>query len=82
MVSTNRQIDRQTNATKNITSFCQGGNNDRGKDDDDDDVVVKKNKSSNCSNSNNTDEGATSEIIFCFKYDLRHVVVVVLRIRR
>ena len=29
MLSTNKQkqTDRQTNATKNITSFCQGGNN-------------------------------------------------------
>ena len=26
MLSTNRQTDRQTNTTKNITCFCQGGN--------------------------------------------------------
>ena len=27
MLLTNRQTDRQTNATKNIASFCQGSNN-------------------------------------------------------
>ena len=26
MLSTNKQINRQTNSTKNITSLCQGGN--------------------------------------------------------
>ena len=26
MLSTNKQTDRQTNATKNTTSFCKGGN--------------------------------------------------------
>ena len=29
MLSTDRQTDRQTNATRNITSFCQRGNNNK-----------------------------------------------------